>query len=113
MILEFVINKTISHKIVTIMTIWYGINYHDLKMDNNNINNKQNRLSNNTTQLWSQENIIQKWTFKLRLQTITTTNNPRNKNTNNPIPTPKIEIQPSLYYKLEYEQLKHNCSKDI
>ena len=49
MILEFVINKTISHKIVTIMTIWYGINYHDLKMDNNN--NKQNRLSNNTTQL--------------------------------------------------------------
>ena len=48
-------------------------------MDNINIINKQNRLDNNTTQLLSQEKIIQKWSFKPQLQTITTVNNPRNK----------------------------------
>ena len=34
MILEFIINSMINYKIVKIMTIWYGINNHDLRMDN-------------------------------------------------------------------------------
>ena len=63
MILEFVMNKIINYKIVKIMTIYYGINYHDLKMDNISIINKQNRLNNNTTQLLSQEKIIPKMEF--------------------------------------------------
>ena len=57
----------------------YNINYQELEMDNNYIINKGCRLNNNTIQTFSQENIIQKWTFKIQTQTATTTNNPRNK----------------------------------
>ena len=49
-------------------------------MDNNYIINKRCRLNNNNiTQTFSQENIIQKRTFEIQLQTMTTTSNPRNK----------------------------------
>ena len=34
MILEFTMDSLINYKIAKIMTIWYGIKYHDLKMDN-------------------------------------------------------------------------------
>ena len=79
MILEFIMNRIISYEIAKIMTIRYGINYHDLRMDNIYIINKQNRFNNNTTQSLNQEKIIQKLSFKPQLQTITTANNPRNK----------------------------------
>ena len=52
MILEFTMDSLINYKIAKIMTIWYGINYHDLKMDNillstNNMNSTtpQHRLT--------------------------------------------------------------------
>ena len=70
-----------NYEVAKIMTLWYGINYHDLKMDNFYIINKQYRFNNNTAQSLNQEKIIQKWTFKTQLQTVTTTNSPRNRNT--------------------------------
>ena len=73
------------------MTIQYGINYHELKMDNSYIINKRNRFNNNTTQTFSQERIIQKCIFKLQLQTVTTTTNPRNRTQTTQLQRPKLE----------------------
>ena len=40
---------------------------------------------------FDQENTIQKWTSTTKIQTTTTTSNPRNRNTNYTIPTPRLK----------------------
>ena len=54
------------------------MNCHKLRKDDIYIINKHYKFNNITTPTFSQEKIIQKWTFKLQLQTIITTNSPRN-----------------------------------
>ena len=60
-------------------------------MDNAYIINKQNKFNNNTTHIFNQEKIIQKWTFKPQQQTVTTTINPRNRTKTPQIQRPKLK----------------------
>ena len=67
------------------------MNYHKLKIDNIYIIDKQYKFNNITTQTLSQEKIIQKWNFKPQMQTITTTNNPRNETQAAQLQKPKLK----------------------
>ena len=67
------------------------MNCHKLRMDNIYTINKQYKFNNTTTPTFSQRKIIQKWTFKLQLQTVTTTINPRNRTQTTQLQRPKLK----------------------
>ena len=101
MILEFIMDSLKRYEMVKTMTnnIYYKTLWN--RNENNYIINKWYRFNNKTTQIFSQEKIIQKWTFKRQLQTITTTNIFQDTNTNSTSIESEIEIQLSLVYKLK------------
>ena len=108
--LEFVINSMINYKIVKIMTIWYGINYHNLKMDSIYVIRRQCKISNNTACIFNQEKIIQKWTLKTRLQTVRNNEQSKKQGHKQSSLDSEIKIQPSLHYELEQKQLNYNLN---
>ena len=69
----------------------HDTDYNKLKMDDSYIINEQLRFNNNTTQTFSQEKIIQKWTSKPQLRTVTTINNPRNKTRTAQVQKPRLK----------------------
>ena len=78
-----IINSLRNYDIIVVIKIRYDDNCKIKR------NNDRNHATSNLK--FSQENTIQKWTLTTQIQTTIPTNSPRNKNTNNTIPTPKLK----------------------
>ena len=72
-------------------------------MDNSYIIIKRCKFNNNITETFSQEKIIQKWTFKTTIANHDNNKQSKKQNTNNKTTKTENEIQLSLNCKLEFE----------